>query len=152
MLAAVGLQALIATPLLAARPVAPVERDDAPPEAQAGAPMQQQAKDKAPDLLASARQMAGGADRELRRESGKQLSAGVEPRYAHLPTNLEAATVPKWTGIAKVTETTMPGTGERLYKISNGTGTYCIRIYSPNVGIDRYEWERKNYHPITCPR
>jgi hypothetical protein len=98
-----------------------------------------------------------GRARKAVRESvhsdpGKQLPFQGDSPHSRLGADIEAATVQKWQGVAKVTETTMPGTGERLYKISNGTATYCVRIPSPRVGIDRYEWERNNFHPIKCPR
>jgi hypothetical protein len=96
-------------------------------------------------LLDSARDTA-------RSESRKQPPTLGGDANARFHADLEAATAKKWTGIAKVTETTMPGTGERLYKISNGTSTYCLRIPSPSVGIDRYEWARNNQHAIKCPR
>jgi hypothetical protein len=103
-------------------------------------------------LLDRARRLAGNADRDARRESGTQVAALSDTTNARFLSGLEAATARKWHGIAKITETTMPGTGERLYKISNGTDTYCVRIPSPSVGIDRYEWERNNFHPILCPK
>lgn len=107
---------------------------------------------EASDLLIQARQIAGRVDQQLRREHAEQIQVLTATPNTRFLADLQSATVRKWTGIANVTETTMPGTGERLYKISNGTDTYCVRIPSPSVGIDKYEWERNNYHPITCPR
>lgn len=86
------------------------------------------------------------------KEASKPLSVSPDSSTARLRAAIEAATAPKWQGIAKVTETTMPVTGERLYKISNGTGEYCVKIFSPRIGIDQYEWERRNRHVITCPK
>lgn len=104
------------------------------------------------ELQYRARKMAGDVDRALRSESGLASPDLTDASYKRFVAGLEAATAKKWTGVATVTETTMPITGERLYKISNGTGTYCVRIYHPNVGIDRFEWHRKNFAPITCPK
>ncbi len=86
------------------------------------------------------------------KEASKPLSVSPDSSTARLRSAIEAAMAPKWHGIAKVTETTMPVTGERLYKISNGTGEYCVKIFSPRIGIDQYEWERRNRHVITCPK
>lgn len=47
-------------------------------------------------------------------EPSKPLSISPDSSTARLRSEIEAATVPKWHGIAKVTETTMPVTGERL--------------------------------------
>src|SRR4051812_2127737 len=66
------------------------------------------------DLIGQARQ----AVREsVHSESGKQLPFQADSPHSRLGADIEAATVQKWQGVAKVTETTMPGTGERLYKI-----------------------------------
>lgn len=85
-------------------------------------------------------------------EPTKPLTIAPDSSTARLRSAIEAATVPTWHGIAKVTETTMPVTGERLYQISNGKDSYCVKIPSPRIGIDQYEWERRNRHVMTCPR
>jgi hypothetical protein len=115
----------------------------------AAEPVKYAPPDDGSDLLERARHAVHLA---VPSEAGKELPLQAESAHSRLGAGIEAATVQKWRGVAKVTETTMPGTGERLYRISNGTGAYCVRIPSPSVGIDRYEWERNNFHPIKCPR
>ena len=104
------------------------------------------------DLVMRARQLAGSVDQQLRRETNQKPAAPVDTPYSRFVAGIEASAAPTWTGIATVTEIAMPGTGERMYKVSNGKGTYCIRIPAAKVGIDRYEWERNNYRPVSCPR
>lgn len=104
------------------------------------------------DLFDRSLHMAGEIDRQLRSETGAHFPAFADSSsYMRFHNNLEAGTIPRWTGIAQVAEGAMPGTGQQVYKISNGANSYCIRIPSPYIGIDRYEWERNNFHPITCP-
>jgi hypothetical protein len=131
-------------------PVAPSASDlpaAAPPAAEPPAV----AAPSAADLLANARRMAGSVDKQLRKESHKQIEF-VDTPYKRFLSDLEAAYVPQWSGIATVTEITVPGTGERLAKISNGSRSYCIHIPSPSMGIDAYESARRNPKVTDCPR
>ena len=75
----------------------------------------------------------------------------VDSRHKQFLAKLEAATAKQWVGVPQVTEMPVPGNTGRMYKISNGNSSYCVRIPDANVGIDQYEWQRKNFRAITCP-
>ena len=57
----------------------------------------------------------------------------------------------QWTGVPTITEIAMPGTGERVVKISNGNNSYCIRVPQASMGIDFYEAARHG-KSTNCPR
>lgn len=118
----------------------------APPETASAEPP----KPSAADLLTSARQMAGKVDKQLRKENHQALPALVDTPYKRFVAELEAAHVAQWTGRPTITEIAMPGTGERLVKVSNGSSSYCLRVPSPSMGIDQYERAR-NAVPVNCP-
>jgi hypothetical protein len=130
-----------ATPSAASPPAGP-----APAETTAAA----QPATSAADLVANARRMAGTIDKQLRKEAHQPLPAFVDTPYKRFEADMAAAYVPQWTGVATTTEIAMPGTGERLIKVSNGSSSYCLRIPSPSMGIDRYEASRVA-KPMTCP-
>lgn len=85
-------------------------------------------------------------------EPGSKFGAAEDPELKRLGNAIEAAAVPRWKGTPEVTELPTPNTGERVYKVSNGTSVYCTRIPSPAIGIDRYERQRGNNPIIKCPR
>ncbi len=107
---------------------------------------------QAPGPIERARLASAGIDQELRSESGAKLGAAEDPTLKRLGAGIAAAAVPRWTGTPQVAEIPTPVTGERQYKISNGTTTYCTRIPSASIGTDRYERMRTNNPAIRCPR
>lgn len=114
-------------------PVAPAEGADAGPV----------------DLATRARQMAGSVDKELRRESHKPLEL-VDTPYKRFVAALEAAHVRKFSGIATFTDITVPGTGQRLVKVSYGAFSYCLTMPSIGMRIDEYQAAR-SAKIVNCP-
>jgi hypothetical protein len=128
-------------------PAAETPAQPAPPEAAAAEPP----PTSAADLLSSARRMAGTVDKQLRKENHQPLPALVDTPYKRFVAEMDAAHVAHWTGTPTITEITMPGTGEHITKVSNGSTSYCIRMPSPGMGIDQYEKARQG-KVVNCPR
>lgn len=105
-----------------------------------------------PAQLDRASLAAAAIDQQLRNETDIKLSPLEDPALKRVGAGIAAAAVPRWTGTPQITESPTPDSGDRLYKISYGTSTYCARIPSPRIGIDRYERLRANNPSIKCPR
>jgi len=103
-----------------------------------------------PGLAARARQMAGGVDKQLRKESGKPLPELVDTPYKRFVAEMAAAYAPQFTGEPTITEFARPGSGEKIVKVSFGSHSYCLRVPSPSMRIDEYQAARTAV-PMTCP-